>query len=47
MRITIKKKKILKKINLIGETTKGQGFNIEIYDDGSVEKKYLLRQTDW
>ena len=36
------KKGLLKIIDLLGRETTNKGFNIEIYDDGSVEKKYLL-----
>ena len=35
-------KSVLKKIDLLGRETNSKGFNIEIYDDGSVEKKYVI-----
>ena len=35
-------KNLLKKINILGIDANQKGFNIEIYDDGSVEKKYIL-----
>ena len=34
---------LIKVIDLLGRKTKSKGFNIEIYDDGSVEKKYLIK----
>ena len=35
---------LLKKIDLMGkETTNKKGFQLHIYDDGSVEKKYLIK----
>ena len=35
---------LLKKIDLMGkETTNNKGFQLHIYDDGSVEKKYLIK----
>ena len=35
---------ILKKLDLFGkETTNNKGFQLHIYDDGSVEKKYLIK----
>ena len=33
----------LKTIDILGRDTNSKGFNIEIYDDGSVEKKYLIK----
>ena len=36
-------KNLLKTIDLLGRETTNKGFNIEIYDDGSVEKKYLIK----
>ena len=37
-------KQIIKTIDLIGRATNAdQGFQLEIYDDGSVEKKYLIK----
>ena len=35
-------KKILKKIDLLGRQSTGKGFNIELYEDGSVFKKYIF-----
>jgi len=36
--------KILKKIDILGrETNTNKGFQLHIYDDGSVEKKYLIK----
>ena len=29
-------------IDLIGRESQSKGFNIDIYNDGSVEKKYIL-----
>jgi len=38
-------KKVIKIIDLLGKkTTNNKGFNIKIYNDGSVEKKYLLNR---
>ena len=35
---------ILKKIDLMGkETNNNKGFQLHIYDDGSVDKKYLIK----
>ena len=35
---------LLKKIDLMGkETTNNKGFQLHIYDDGTVEKKYLIK----
>ena len=35
---------LLKKLDLMGkETTNNKGFQLHIYDDGSVEKKYLIK----
>ena len=33
-------RKLIKNIDLLGRDSNNKGFNIEIYDDGSVEKKY-------
>jgi len=38
----IKTKKIIKVIDILGRVSFKKGFFIEIYDDGSVEKKYLI-----
>ena len=36
-------KTLLKSVDILGRETIRKGFNIKIYDDGSVDKKYLLR----
>jgi len=36
-------KKIIKVFDVLGRDYGDQGFTIEIYDDGSVEKKYLIK----
>tara|TARA_B100001029_G_scaffold178173_1_gene184307 strand:+ start:334 stop:792 length:459 start_codon:yes stop_codon:yes gene_type:complete len=33
---------LIKKINILGKEAKTKGFNIEIYNDGSIEKKYII-----
>ena len=35
-------KQLIKKIDILGKETTNKGFNIEIYDDGSVQKKYVI-----
>ena len=35
-------RKLIKKMGILGRDTNGKGFNIEIYDDGSTEKKYVI-----
>ena len=36
-------KKIITTLDVLGkETTNNKGFQLEIYDDGSVEKKYVI-----
>ena len=35
-------KSLIKTIDLLGRDTNSKGFNIEIYDDGSVQKKYVI-----
>ena len=35
-------KTLIKKVDILGRDTNSKGFNIEIYDDGSVEKKYIV-----
>ena len=35
-------RKLIKKIGILGIDANSKGFNIEIYDDGSVEKKYVI-----
>ena len=34
---------LIKKIDILGRETIGAGFQLHIYDDGSVEKKYVIR----
>ena len=34
---------LLKTIDILGRQTTDKGFHIEIYDNGSIEKKYLLK----
>ena len=36
-------KYIIKKIDLLGRETLSQGFQLHIYDDGSVDKKYIIK----
>ena len=36
-------KKILRTIDILGKQATNKGFQLEIYDDGSVEKKYLIK----
>jgi len=36
-------KYLFKTMDMLGKETTNKGFNIEIYDDGSVEKKYILK----
>ena len=36
-------KSLIKVVDILGRETSNKGFNIEIYDDGSVEKKYLIK----
>ena len=33
---------LIKTIDILGRDANSKGFNIEIYDDGSVEKKYVI-----
>ena len=35
-------KSLIKTIDILGRDTNSKGFNIEIYNDGSVEKKYVI-----
>ena len=37
------KKKKLKSIDILGRETNNKGFQLYIYDDGSVEKKYIIK----
>ena len=39
---TIKNKNIIKTIDLLGRDANNKSFRIEIYDDGSVKKKYVI-----
>ena len=34
--------KLIKVIDILGRETNSKNFHIEIYDDGSVEKKYMI-----
>ena len=36
-------RKLIKKISILGGEPTNKGFQLYIYDDGSVEKKYLMR----
>jgi len=36
-------RKILRTIDILGKQATNQGFQLEIYDDGTVEKKYLVK----
>ena len=36
-------KKLIKIIDFLGKETSQKGFNLEIYNDGTVQKKYLIR----
>ena len=38
-----KNKSLLKKTDILGRETTNKGFQLHIYDDGSVEKKYLIK----
>ena len=35
---------LVKTIDILGRETQKKGFNIEIYDDGSVQKKYIINK---
>ena len=35
-------RRLLKKIDVLGKHSNSKGFKLEIYDDGSVEKKYII-----
>ena len=35
-------KSLVKIVDILGRETNNKGFQLHIYDDGSVEKKYLL-----
>ena len=37
------KRKLIKKIDVLGRENTNKGFQLTIYDDGSVEKKYLIK----
>ena len=36
-------KNLIKTIDILGRETTNKGFQLHIYDDGSVEKKYLIK----
>ncbi|MAQ47465.1 MAG: hypothetical protein CMD27_01115 [Flavobacteriales bacterium] len=36
-------KRLIKSINILGKETTNKGFQLNIYDDGSVEKKYIVK----
>ena len=36
-------KSLLKKIDILGRETTNKGFQLHIYDDGTVEKKYVIK----
>ena len=36
-------KSLVKIVDILGRETNNKGFQLHIYDDGSVEKKYLLK----
>jgi len=38
-----KNKHLLKTIDILGRETTNKGFQLHIYDDGSVEKKYIIK----
>ena len=38
-----KSKCLVKRVDLLGRETTNKGFQLEIYDDGSVEKKYIIK----
>ena len=40
---SIQQKSLLKTIDIVGRETTNRGFQLQIYDDGSVEKKYLVK----
>ena len=35
-------RKLIETLDILGRNTNSKGFNIEIYDDGSVQKKYVI-----
>ena len=37
-------KTLFHKVDLLGKKTNKKGFQLHIYDDGSVEKKYVMRK---
>ena len=41
MQEVLKNKNLITTIDILGRETNSKGFNIEIYDDGSVEKRYI------
>ena len=36
-------KKLIKIINILGQETSQSGLNVNVFDDGSVEKKYIIK----
>ena len=38
----LQEKKLLKIVDILGRETTNKGIQLEIYDDGSVEKKYVI-----
>ena len=38
----VNSKKLIKIIDFLGKETNEKGFNLEIYNDGTVKKKYLM-----
>ena len=41
---SIIKKHLIKTLDILGrETTNNKGFQLHIYDDGSIEKKYVIK----
>ena len=39
----LERKSLIKTIDILGRETTNKGFQLHIYDDGSVEKKYLIK----
>ncbi|MAQ69704.1 MAG: hypothetical protein CMD23_01240 [Flavobacteriales bacterium] len=39
----VQNKKLIKSTDLLGRQLSGKGFRLHVYDDGSVEKKYLVK----
>ena len=36
-------RKVIETLDILGRETTNKGFQLHIYDDGSVEKKYLMK----